>query len=179
MGSDALSFRGAVFAASFAFGDGAAVVGSGLSRPAARRSSLASPWLEFQIASAAGALSTPSMKGLGALPLPWAIVAIARPEATDLSIASTPPPSSRSLASSSRCLISSQFVRLPPNLSCFMRTSTKLPLRRSPASTNFSSPSFKDCSGGLSCSGAQKPRSNSCTVPPPYWPLGIVPSKSP
>ena len=29
----------------------------------------------------------------------------------------------------------------------------------------------------LPATGAQVPRSHSITVPPPYWPLGIVPSK--
>ena len=54
-----------------------------------------------------------SMNGFGALPLPCAICAIVRPEATERS-SSRISLASPSLANSSRCLISSQLVRLPP-----------------------------------------------------------------
>ena len=54
-----------------------------------------------------------SMNGFGALPLPCAISAIDRPEATERS-SSRMSLASPSLANSSRCLIRSQLVRLPP-----------------------------------------------------------------
>ncbi len=94
------------------------------------------------------------MNGLGARPFPAAISLIARPEATERSSASSSaPPSERALAS--RCLMSSQFVRLPPLRSRFMRTRTQLPCRRSPSRTNFKSPESSDCSGDLGPSGVQ------------------------
>ena len=105
------------FSASFAFGDGVAVrAGFGCARPSLARSSSAWPVVESQTASGAGALPSRSMKGVGALPLPAAIVRIARPDATERSIVRTPPPSSPSLASASRCLMSSQLVRFPAKL---------------------------------------------------------------
>ena len=54
-----------------------------------------------------------SMNGFGPRPLPAAIAAMVRPEATERSSASSASPSP-SCAYSSRCLISSQLVRLPP-----------------------------------------------------------------
>src|SRR3981189_858220 len=47
---------------------------------------------------------------------------------------------SPSLAKSSRCLINSQLVRLPPLRSLRMRTSTQLPCSLSPCNVNFRSP---------------------------------------
>jgi hypothetical protein len=44
---------------------------------------------------------------------------------------------------------------------------------------NLSSPLRRAASTSFVPSGIQKPRSHSITVPPPYSPLGIVPSKSP
>ena len=76
---------------------------------------------------------------LRARPLPAAICSMVRPEATERSFVRMASPSP-GLAHSSRCLISSQLLRLPPSRSCFMRTSTQPPCSLSPASTNFSSP---------------------------------------
>src|SRR3954469_11759195 len=79
----------------------------------ALRGSAASPRFEFHTASARPPPFLADMNGFGALPLPAAICSIARPEATERS-------SSRMLlalpsrAYSSRCLIKSQLVRLPP-----------------------------------------------------------------
>ena len=57
--------------------------------------------------------------------------------------------SSLSRANSSRCLISSQLVRLPPLRSRFIRTSTQLPCSRSPSSLNFRFPDLSAASGDL------------------------------
>jgi hypothetical protein len=73
-----------------------------------------------------------SMNDFGARPFPDAIWAIELPEATERSSCSSAPPSS-SRANLSRCLIRSQLLRLPVNLSLLMHTSTQLPLRRSPS----------------------------------------------
>ena len=118
------------------------------------------------------------MNGLGDAPVPAAMAAIVRPEATERSFFRMASPSP-AVANASRCLISSQFVRLPPMRSCFMRTSTQLPLSFDPASTNLSSPLRSASAGEPPSSGSQKPRSQSITVPPPYSPLGMAPSKSP
>ena len=83
-----------------------------------------------------------------------AIVAMLRPDATDLSMSRIAAPS-LSRACSSRCLMSNQLMRLPPSLSRFIRTSTQLPRRRSPASANFRSPFANACSGVLLPSGVQ------------------------
>ncbi len=81
------------------------------------RASAAVPRLECQTASALPLLPVlpflASMNGFGARPLPSAICAIDRPEATDRSSSRIDSPSP-SLANSSRCLIRSQLVRLPP-----------------------------------------------------------------
>lgn len=82
--------------------------------------------------------------------------------------------SSPRLAQSSFSLMRSQFSR---PFSTFIRTSTQDPCMRSPRSTNFSSPSFRAFCGSGDI-GAQSPRSQSMTVPPPYSPLGMVPSNS-
>jgi hypothetical protein len=65
------------------------------------------------------------------------------------------------------------------NLSPRIRIRTQLPLSLSPLRGISNRPY-----GGLPPRGcglrlAKKPRSHNWTVPPPYWPLGIVPSKSP
>jgi hypothetical protein len=134
----------------------------------------------FQIASEVGPAFV--MNGVGALPLPASIISIVRPEAIE-KLVSSRKPRSPSIANSSRCLMSSQFSRLldPPlaNLSLLIRTSTQPPFIRSPAKTSLISPFFRPFSRSKPGSGAHQPRSHSITVPPPYWPSGIVPSKSP
>ena len=92
------------------------------------------------------------MNGVAARPAPAPISFRVRPEATDLGSSSSLSPSP-SRAAPSRCLISSQLVRLPPLRSHFMRTRTQLPLRRSPARVNFRSPRFNPRCG--SPSGSQ------------------------
>src|ERR1043165_7926536 len=91
---------------------------------AARGALLPFARFECQMAVGADAFEPAAMNGLGPRPLPAAICSMERAEATDLSCLAT----SSSLANSSRCLISSQLLRLPPSRSRFMRTSTKLPL---------------------------------------------------
>src|SRR5437016_6082587 len=85
------------------------------------RASAARPLLEFQTA-AADAVRLLIMNGFGARPLPAAISLSVRPEATERSSLSTPS-LSPCFEYSSRCLINSQLVRLPPKRSPFIRTS--------------------------------------------------------
>ena len=94
------------------------------------------------------------MKGVGPLPFPAAIASMVRPEAIEVAFSARKlsPPFSR--AASSRCLISSQLVRLPPSRSCFIRTSTQEPFSRSPSSVNLMSP-FLRPSATVMPSGAQ------------------------
>ena len=92
------------------------------------------------------------MKGVGALPVPIAISRKVRPDATDVSFSSRMASSLPSFETSSRCLISSQLVRLPPPplRSHFMRTSTQLPDSRSPTRVNLRSPRFRPSCGSPS-----------------------------
>ena len=111
-----------------------------------------------------------SMNGVGSRPLPAAIAAMRRPEATDR-------PCEQCVAVvlriPSRCLISSQFDALAARAIRSMRTSTHSPFRRSPARRNLSS--RLQAAAARTRHGAQKPRSQSCTVPPPYSPWGSCP----
>ena len=70
--------------------------------------------LTIHVASARASLRESSMKGFGARPLPAAMSLIGRPEATEASSSIIFCVAAASRANSSRCLISSQFVRLPP-----------------------------------------------------------------
>src|SRR6202035_2386582 len=81
--------------------------------------------LDSQTLSGAAVLDDLFMNGLGPRPLPAAIEAIGRPEATDRSSRNSASPSP-SRANSSRCLISSQLFFLRP-LRSFIRTRTQLP----------------------------------------------------
>src|SRR5689334_18898311 len=72
----------------------------------AERKSAAAPLFEFQIASAGACFVAARMNGLGPRPLPAAIVAILRPDATERSAASKTSLLSR--ANSSRCFMRSQ-----------------------------------------------------------------------
>jgi hypothetical protein len=104
-----------------------------------------------------------------------AISAIERPVSTLVRQCSTSASPSSAYWSSS--LRSSQFSRFSPGL-LFRRISSHSPFIRSPSTVKWRWPlsmSFHDLPG----TGAQVPRSHSITVPPPYSPLGIVPSKSP
>src|SRR5260370_36774530 len=98
-----------------------------------------------------------------------------RPDATDRS-ASRILLALPSLANSSRCLIRSQLVLFPPVRLLRMRTSTQLPCSLSPCSVNSRSPFLYPAFGS---SDSQYPRSHSCTVPPPYCPFAMLPSKPP
>src|SRR5258708_6497177 len=118
------------------------------------RGCAASLRFEFQTASAGNVFLVFSMKGFGRGPLPAAISAIVRPEATERSSATIASPSF-SRANSSRCLINSQLVRLLPLRSRFIRTSTQLPCRRSPSSLNFRVPALRAASGESEPSGVQ------------------------
>src|SRR5882757_9791272 len=92
----------------------------------ARGKGSSSGLLPIQTALGLPGLVVASMKGLGGFPAPAAICSMDRPEATErssFSSASAPP----AFELVSRCLISSQLVRLPPNLSPRMRTRTQLP----------------------------------------------------
>ena len=117
------------------------------------------------------------MNGLPGLPLPAAICAMLRPEAIERSCFSSASPALRAYWSA--CLIRSQLVRLPPARSRFMRTSTHSPFSRPPSSRNFRFPAASAARAFVPGNGAHRPRSQSWTVPPPYSPCGIVPSKSP
>ena len=91
---------------------------------------------------------------LARIDIPLAIPAIVRPDATERSsseIASSLP----SCANSSRCFISNQLVRLPPERSRFIRTRTQLPCSFSPSSLNFKVPFLSASSGDSSPSGVQ------------------------
>jgi len=125
----------------------------GAERFAAGGGSAAPALFECQIASGLKACRPPAMNGVGAFPVPFAICAMVRPEATERSFARTASPSLS--AHSSLCLISSQLLRLPPKRSPFMRTSTKPPLSFSPARTNFNSPLASASSMFSSPSGSQ------------------------
>src|SRR5271168_4238509 len=75
----------------------------------------------------------------------------------------------------SRCLISSHdFPELLPQ-PC-VRTSTQEPFNFLPWSVNFRSP-FARAAFTSGDSGVQVPSSHTMTVPPPYSPSGITPSK--
>jgi hypothetical protein len=103
----------------------------------------------FDPHTAPAAVALRVMKDVGALPLPAAIAATLRPEAIDLgSVRRASPSPSR--ASSSRCLSSSQLVRLPPLRSFLIRTSTQPPCSRSPSKENFRSPRFNPSCGSPS-----------------------------
>ena len=119
------------------------------------------------------------MNGFTTRRLPSVIWVIVRFEATDWS-SSSGPPTLPSTAPSSRCLISIQLFLALPILSFLSRTRTQDPCIRSPSMTNLSSPLARaELMASNPFSGAQYPRSHSMTVPPPYCPFGIVPSKSP
>ncbi len=79
-------------------------------------------------------------------------------------------------ASASRSLISSHWFS-SSSAEPRVWTRTQPPTRRSPASRNLSSPFSRPARA--SPTGSQLPVSQSITVPPPYSPLGMVPSKSP
>ena len=81
---------------------------------------------------------------------------------------------SLSLTYSSRSFNNSQLSFDSPSFG-FIRTSAHLPLSRLPRSANFSDPSRSPFSA--SDCGSHVPSSQSITVPPPYSPFGIVPSK--
>ena len=79
------------------------------------------------------------------------------------------------LASLSRSLIRSHCGCLA---GFFVRTRTQRPLRRSPSMLNLSSPLLSALAGSP-LAGLQRPRSQTMTLPPPYSPSGMLPSKSP
>src|SRR6185312_8816293 len=79
-------------------------------------------------------------------------------------------------ATSSFSLISSQ-LSLSFLLRARRRTSAQFPFSRSPCSVKLSLP-FSIALSGFSC-GSHQPQSHSITVPPPYSPFGMVPSKLP
>ena len=95
---------------------------------------------------------------------------IVRPDSTLAGLSATM--SSVSLAASSRLLNSSQ---LSPRPSPLVRTRCHLPVSFSPSSMKVSRP-FASAARG-SPSGCQVPRSHTTTVPPPYSPFGMTPSK--
>src|SRR5450631_127136 len=78
-------------------------------------------------------------------------------------------------AKSSRCLINNQdvFVLLPKPR---VRTSAHEPFSFLPCSVNFKSP-FSSAAATSGLSADQVPLSQTITVPPPYSPSGITPSK--
>src|SRR4029077_10977922 len=125
--------------------------------------------LPVHTASARASFVLASIKGLGRRPAPAAICSIDRPEAAERSSRSNAS-ASPGLALESRCLISSQLVLLPPYRSPRIRTRTQLPVSRLPSSVNLRSPDSRASSVDFVPSGVQKPRSQSCTVPPPYSP---------
>src|SRR5262249_43735765 len=145
--------------------------------PAGWRGRASVGWLACHTARASAALAPAALKGLAPRPFPAAILAMGRPDATHRSSARR-----RSAAvpgNAARVLVKSQLLRLLP-LRLFMRTNTQPPLSLSPARVNFSSPLRSAAlTSAVSLSGNQKPRSHSITVPPPYSPSGMVPSKSP
>ena len=82
---------------------------------------------------------------------------------------------SSSEAKSSRCLMRSH-VGLEALPQPFVRTSTHEPPNFVPERVNFSSPFFKAASTS-GVSGDHVPLSQIMTVPPPYSPAGMIPSK--
>src|SRR5437879_5410531 len=68
------------------------------------------------------------------------------------------------------------FPELRPNPR--VRTNTHEPRSFFPRRVNFSSPFF-NAAATSSCSGSQVPVSQTITVPPPYSPSGMTPSKLP
>src|SRR6266850_116078 len=82
-------------------------------------------------------------------------------------------------ASSSRCLMSShRFPWLETAERFPVWTSVKPPRRFLPWSTTMILPRASCSSRGTPSSGSYRPLSQIITVPAPYWPSGITPSKS-
>ena len=107
--------------------------------------------------------------------LPAAMSSTVRPEITEAGSSSRMSGSASLRAASSLPLISSQFSRFSPRFAP-MRTRCQRPLSFAPSSVKSSRPFFSPRTG--SPSGSQRPRSQTITSPPPYWPFGISPSKS-
>src|SRR4030095_910473 len=80
-------------------------------------------------------------------------------------------------AFSSFSLMSSQFSFPSSEELLPIRTQVQPPCNFSPSRRNFNLPARRPATG--SPSSIQRPRSHSSTVPPPYSPRGMVPSKSP
>src|SRR5437868_8644253 len=109
---------------------------------------------------------------------PAAISAMVRSVVTLVTLLSTSASPSSGSAYSSFTFLSIHGSPFSPGRG-FRRNSTHSPFIRSPSSVKWRWPSSIVLLGSLRGSGIQRPLSHSMTVPPPYSPLGIVPSKLP
>ena len=117
------------------------------------------------------------MNGFGRRPLPAAISSMLRPEATDWSCSVT---GVTALALVAIAMLDQEPVVAVAMLAVVAHAHehpTALQLFARERELELALP--KRSLGIATVFGAQKPRSHSMTVPPPYSPCGMVPSKSP
>jgi hypothetical protein len=105
---------------------------------------------------------------------PAAIACIVRPVFTEVRYLSVSPVGLPTC--SSAIFLSSQFSVFSPRRG-LSRIRIHSPFIRSPSRVKWRWPSARVLRGSLPGAGVQVPRSHSITVPPPYSPFGIVPSK--
>ena len=136
-------------------------------------------WSDCQVALAATCLRVLTMKAVGARPLPAAIAAMGRPEETE-----------RSSAIRAACVLGSAggFVVVFDEQPVGALAAEAIAFHADEDPTAVQAPAVQGefqvagREGGFGVAvafGGPGAAIHSWTVPPPYWPLGMVPSKSP